>query len=63
MKLTAKEFNKRPEQAYHSAEKGNEVIINHDRYKGVVFLLTARERGEAMALDYAEIEGISDEKS
>ncbi len=57
MKLTAKDFNKRPEIAYHTAEKGeDEVIINHDRYKHVVFVLTARVRG--MTMDVKEVKGV-----
>ncbi len=56
MKTTAKEFNSKPESAYRAADKGETVTINHDRYKDVVFELTARERGEAMALDSAKIE-------
>lgn len=45
MKLTAKEFSKRPEEAYRAADRGEEVTINHGRYKNVIFILTARNRG------------------
>ena len=44
MKLTAKEFTKKPAEAFRRAEKGEVVVINHDRYPTVVFELTARER-------------------
>ncbi len=44
MKITAEEMTKRPAQAYRSADKGESVIINHDRYPDKVFELTARER-------------------
>lgn len=33
-----------PAQAYREADKGNTVVINHDRYPEKVFELTARER-------------------
>ncbi len=55
MNITAGQFSNQPELAYRSADKGEDVIINHDRYKDVIFVLTARERGEAMAKDHAEI--------
>lgn len=44
MRLTAKEFNKRPEQAFRAADKSEQVIINNDRYKDKIFELTARDR-------------------
>jgi len=56
MKITAESFNKQPALAYHKAEKGEEVVINHNRYPGVVFILSARDRGEAMRDDDYEIE-------
>ncbi len=55
MKITAENFSKQPALAYRKAEKGEEVTINHNRYPGVVFILSARERGEAMREDYEEI--------
>lgn len=44
MNLTAKEMHNSPAQAYREADKGNTVVINHDRYPEKVFELTARER-------------------
>ncbi len=56
MKITAEEFSNRPQLAYHKAEKGEEVTINHNRYPDVVFILSVRDRGEAMRDDDYEIE-------
>jgi len=44
VKLTAKEFTKKPAEAFRLAEKGETIVINHDRYPTVVFELTARAR-------------------
>lgn len=55
MKLTAREFNDKPAEAFRMAEKGEPVIIYHGRYPHVVFELRARDRGEAMRQDYEEI--------
>jgi hypothetical protein len=44
MKTTADEFRKKPQEVYRAADKGDEVVINHDRYRDRVFVLTARER-------------------
>lgn len=44
MILTAKEMHNSPAQAYREADKGEKVVINHDRYPDKVFELTARER-------------------
>lgn len=44
MILTAREMNKYPAQAYREADKGEKVVINHDRYPDKVFELTARDR-------------------
>jgi hypothetical protein len=44
MILTAKDMHNSPAQAYREADKGETVIINHDRYPDKVFELTARER-------------------
>jgi len=44
MKTTAKEFTSAPAEAFRRAEKGEIIVINHDRYPTVVFELTARER-------------------
>lgn len=42
---TAEEFNKKPQEAYRQADKGEPVKINHNRYPNVIFELKARERG------------------
>jgi hypothetical protein len=42
---TAEEFNKKPQEAYRQADKGEPVKINHNRYPDVIFELSARERG------------------
>ena len=42
---TAEEFNKKPQEAYRQADKGEPVKINHNRYPDVIFELKARERG------------------
>jgi len=44
MILTAKDMHNSPAQAYREADKGETVVINHDRYPDKVFELTARER-------------------
>jgi len=44
MKITAESLAKKPAQAYRAADKGETVVINHDRYPDKVFELTARER-------------------
>lgn len=44
MNITAKEMHNAPGKAYREADKGETVIINHDRYPDKVFELTARER-------------------
>lgn len=44
MILTAKEMHNSPAQAYREADKGETVVINHDRYPDKVFELTARDR-------------------
>ena len=44
MNVTADEFRKKPQDVYRSADKGENVIINHDRYKDKVFELKARDR-------------------
>jgi len=54
MKTKAEKFNKKPAEAYREASLGHVVYIYHDRYKGVIFELTARERGELMAKDMEE---------
>jgi hypothetical protein len=43
MKVNAEEFNKKPRPVFDAASDGEEVIINHDRYRKV-FVLTARDR-------------------
>ncbi len=51
---TAEKFRGKPAIIYNCAEKGQEVIITHDRYSDVVFKLTA--------IDKAKWEqGVSDE--
>jgi hypothetical protein len=59
-RYTANEFkqNKRQE-AFNEAYKGEEVIINHDRYKDVEFILSTRKR-EALRLPILN-KGVSDE--
>ena len=42
-KVNAEEFNKKPGPVFRAADKGETVIINHDRYEKV-FELTARDR-------------------
>lgn len=44
MKITAESLAKKPAAAYRAADKGDVVVINHDRYPDKVFELTARER-------------------
>ncbi len=44
MKITAESLAKKPAAAYRAADKGETVVINHDRYPDKVFELTARER-------------------
>lgn len=44
MILTAKDMHNSPAQAYREADKGETVVINHDRYPDKVFELTARDR-------------------
>lgn len=44
IKITAKEFHERPKSVYRAADKGERVIINHDRYEDIVFEIIARER-------------------
>jgi hypothetical protein len=44
MKTTANDFRKKPAEAYRKADKGETVVINHDRYPDQVFELTARKR-------------------
>jgi len=44
MNITAKQFRDKPAEPYRMAEKGETVVINHDRYPTVVFELTARAR-------------------
>ena len=43
VKVNAEEFNKKPAPVFRAADKGETVIINHDRYEKV-FELTARDR-------------------
>lgn len=45
MKTTAAGFKQKPHDIYQAASKGETVIINHDRYRDVVFELVARPRG------------------
>ena len=47
MRLTANEFNKKPLQAYRTADRGEEVTINHDRYPDKVFKLRAEDKQTA----------------
>lgn len=42
--FTAEEFSNKPLQVYRSADKGEQVTINHSRYPDVVFELTVRAR-------------------
>lgn len=44
MNITAKDMHHSPAKAYREADKGEKVVINHDRYPDKVFELTARER-------------------
>jgi hypothetical protein len=44
LKLTAKDMHHAPQKAYLAAYKGDQVVINHDRYPDKVFELTARDR-------------------
>lgn len=41
MKITAKDFNNNPAQAYRAADKGEEVVITHDRFD-VDFVLVSK---------------------
>lgn len=42
---TANEFRQgKQRQVFNEAYKGEEVVINHDRYPDVVFVLVARKR-------------------
>ena len=49
--VTAKEFHNSPAKPYREADKGNDVVINHDRYPDKVFVLTARERAKGEGND------------
>jgi len=40
MKLTAKEFNNSPASAFRAADKGEDVIITHDRFDGDFVLVS-----------------------
>lgn len=42
--ITAKEFNKRPAQAFREADKVGAIKINHDRYPDKIFFLESRDR-------------------
>lgn len=44
MKITAQELARTPASVYRSADKGDVVVINHDRYPDRVFELKARDR-------------------
>lgn len=43
-KVTAEEFNKKPQEVWLAAFEGKEVIINHDRYRNKLFVLSCRDR-------------------
>lgn len=62
MKITAESLAKKPAQAYRAADKGETVVINHDRYPDKVFELTARERrsGVSDLLKASYEQGIKD---
>lgn len=44
MKISAKEMHLSPAKAYRSADLGEKVVINHDRYPDKIFELVARDR-------------------
>jgi hypothetical protein len=46
MKITAKQFNLNPAQAYRAADKGESVVITNSRYPDVEFVLTAENKDE-----------------
>jgi len=48
MNLTAKQFNKNPAAAYRAADKGEEVIITHDRFDADFVLTSKNAEYEAM---------------
>lgn len=43
-RVTAEEFNKKPQQVYLEAYEGKEVVINHGRFPKKVFVLSCRDR-------------------
>lgn len=57
MNLTAKEMHNSPAQAYREADKGEIVVINHDRYPDKIFELTARERKPLFIIEHKQILG------
>ncbi len=48
MKISAKEMHLSPAKAYRSADLGEKVVINHDRYPDKIFELVARHRNPLM---------------
>lgn len=44
--FTAVEMSNHPQRVYRAADKDGAVKINHGQYDDIVFILTARNRGE-----------------
>ncbi len=42
--FTAEEFNKKPAPVFREVDRNGMCLINHDRYKDRIFVLTSRER-------------------
>lgn len=51
MKTTADEFRKKPHDVYRAADRGETVVINHDRYRDKVFELRSRDREPFKGID------------
>lgn len=44
--FTAVEMSNNPQKVYRAADRDGAVKINHGQYDDIVFILTARNRGE-----------------
>jgi len=44
--FTAVEMSNNPQKVYRAADKDGSVKINHGQYDDIVFILTAKNRGE-----------------
>jgi len=50
VKTTAEKFRQKPHDVYEQASQG-EVVIKHDRYRKIDFILTSRPRMSVRSLD------------